>query len=56
MGNSFNEEDIEHSLSQSQFFHYVDSISHTTIKEKNGDKYIGEMKNNKKEGRGILIY
>ena len=48
--------ELDFSLNQSQFFHYVDSVNHAIIKEKNGDKYIGEMKDKKKHGRGILIY
>ena len=57
MGNIF-QEDIElaHSINQSQLSHYVYSINHSKIKEKNGDIYIGEIKNNVKEGRGILKY
>ena len=50
------EQESDHSLDQSQFFHYVDTISHSVIKEPNGDKYIGELKDNQKHGRGILIY
>ena len=48
--------DLNHSLNQSQIFQYVDSVNHSIIKEKNGDKYIGEIKDNKKHGRGILLY
>jgi len=57
MGNLLREDtEPELSLDQSQFFHYVDNISHSVIKEKNGDKYIGELKDGQKHGRGILIY
>ena len=57
MGNLLREDtESELSLDQSQFFHYVDNINHSVIKEKNGDKYIGELKDGQKHGRGILIY
>ena len=48
--------DLDHTLIQSQFFHYLDNEKLSKIKERNGDIYIGEMKDNKKHGHGILLY
>jgi hypothetical protein len=44
------------SLDQSQFFHFIENAPTSKIKEKNGDKYIGEIRDGQKHGRGILKY
>ena len=50
------ENDLDLSLDQSQFFHHVDNINYSIIKEKNGDQYSGGIKEKQKHGRGILIF
>ena len=57
MGNISQENaELEHSLEQSQLFNFKDNIKIFKIKEPNGDIYIGERKDNKNHGQGILRY
>ena len=58
MGGIINQEDseLDESLIHSQFFRFVDSTNISTIKESNGDKYIGEIKDKKRHGHGIMQY
>ena len=53
---SHEEPETDLSLDQSQFFHFVDKASYSIIKEKNGDRYNGEIKDGQKHGHGILKY
>ena len=53
---SHEEPETDLSLDQSQFFHFVDKASYSKIKEKNGDRYNGEIKDGQKHGHGILKY
>ena len=53
---SSDEQDLDHSLENNQFFHYIDNINYITIKESNGDEYKGERVEKQKHGRGILTY
>ena len=54
MGSIFSNESLEEIPSETTQLNHLENL--TTIIEQNGDKYFGEIKDNKRHGYGICIY